>query len=101
MCGVLGSITNSDLNYGLGIKSMYHRGPDYSNIFTHNNLTLAHSRLSIIDLHSDSNQPFTIGHYTIVFNGEIYNYLELKQILIREGHKFKTNGETKWFYRGG
>ena len=95
MCGVLGSISNRSLNYEIGVKSMYHRGPDYNNIFTYNNLTLAHSRLSIIDLHTDSNQPFTIGHYTIVFNGEIYNFLELKEILLSEGHKFKTNGDTE------
>jgi asparagine synthase (glutamine-hydrolysing) len=95
MCGVLGSITNNTLNYDKGVKSMNHRGPDYNNIFTYNNLTLAHSRLSIIDLHTDSNQPFNIGHYTIVFNGEIYNFLELKEILLSEGHKFKTNGDTE------
>ena len=95
MCGVLGSITNRNLNYEIGVKSMYHRGPDYNNTFSYNNLTLAHSRLSIIDLHSDSNQPFTIGHYTIVFNGEIYNFLELKEILTSEGCKFKTKGDTE------
>ena len=95
MCGVLGSISNRTLNYDKGVKSMNHRGPDYNNIFTYNNLTLAHSRLSIIDLHKDSNQPFTIGHYTIVFNGEIYNFLELKEILISDGHKFQTNGDTE------
>ena len=95
MCGILGSISNNILNHSKGIKSMNHRGPDFSDSIHYDNLILSHSRLSIIDLDMKSNQPLTIGDYTIVFNGEIYNFLELKKILISDGHKFKTKGDTE------
>ena len=63
---------------------MRQRGPDFSNHFSKaysNNLFiyLLHSRLSIIDLHPRSNQPLIIGDEVIIFNGEIYNYVELKK----------------------
>lgn len=95
MCGILGTISNNILNHSKGIKSMNHRGPDFSDSIHYDNLILSHSRLSIIDLDMKSNQPLTIGDYTIVFNGEIYNFLELKKILISDGHKFKTKGDTE------
>ena len=95
MCGILGSISNNKFDFNNGIKSMVHRGPDFSDTFNYKNITLCHSRLSIIDLDSKSNQPFTIGNHTIVFNGEIYNYLDLKEILIADGHEFQTNGDTE------
>ena len=105
MCGVLGSISNISLDYDKGIETIRHRGPDFNDKFKFKNLTLAHTRLSIIDLDSKSNQPFTIGTKTIIFNGEIYNYLSLKKILIEEGCQFKTEGYTEvllqWIIRRG
>ena len=56
---------------------------------------LLHSRLSIIDLNSRSNQPFIIGDYILIFNGEIYNYLELKEKLIEKGIKLYTSSDTE------
>ena len=66
------------------------RGPDFSNYFNTNinnelNLCLLHSRLSIIDLKERSNQPFIQDGNVLVFNGEIYNYLELRKNLIDLG----------------
>jgi len=95
MCGILGSISHNPLDYENGIMSMEHRGPDFNDTFNYKNLNLSHSRLSIIDLQTESNQPFTIGENTLVFNGEIYNFLELKEILISDGHKFATSGDTE------
>ncbi len=95
MCGILGSISHKEFHYDRGIKSMEHRGPDFNSYFKYKNLILSHSRLSIIDLDVKSNQPFTIGNHTIIFNGEIYNFLKLKSILSSEGHKFQTNGDTE------
>lgn len=95
MCGILGSISDNKFDYVKGIKSMQHRGPDFNDTFSYDNLILSHSRLSIIDLDSKSNQPFSIGYHTIVFNGEIYNFLDLKEILINEGHEFHTDGDTE------
>lgn len=95
MCGILGSISDIIVSHDDGIKSMMHRGPDFSGSIRFDNLILSHSRLSIIDLDKKSNQPFTIGEYTIIFNGEIYNFLDLKKILISDGHKFITSGDTE------
>ena len=85
---------------------MKNRGPDYqdSSIFSigDNQVQLLHSRLSIIDLDPRSHQPFTIGGATIVFNGEIYNYVELRQQLIDQGIELKTSSDTEvllHFYR--
>lgn len=95
MCGILGSVSNKKLNLKSGLIEMNYRGPDYSSIVEYENLSLGHNRLAIIDLDSDSNQPFVIGDNTIIFNGEIYNYLELRNVLLSEGHKFKTKGDTE------
>jgi asparagine synthase (glutamine-hydrolysing) len=56
---------------------MNHRGPDFSAIKKIDDVFLGHKRLSIIDLDKRSNQPFEIGSYNIIFNGEIYNYKEI------------------------
>ena len=89
MCGIAGffgskKISNEAINKTL--IAMKNRGPDFSSylntkISEKNFICLLHSRLSIIDLKKRSNQPFTIGNYTIIFNGEIYNYIELKKNL--------------------
>lgn len=80
-------------------RAIYHRGPDDSGIyFSHENeIGLAHRRLSIIDLSSDGHQPmWDIYHsVVIVFNGEIYNYKDLKSMLIDEGFKFKSHSDTE------
>lgn len=79
MCGILGSINNSfspkELNSALNL--MDHRGPDNTDIFFDNDIYLGHKRLSILDLNDRSNQPFHIKDFVIVYNGEIYNYVEL------------------------
>jgi asparagine synthase (glutamine-hydrolysing) len=73
-----------------------HRGPDDEGYFTHENVGLAMRRLSIIDL-STGHQPITNEDETlwIVFNGEIYNYQELRERLLARGHKFKTKSDTE------
>ena len=103
MCGIAGyfgrnSIPKTYIDKTL--QKMKERGPDFSNSFSKsypNNLFiyLLHSRLSIIDLHPRSNQPFVIGDHVIIFNGEIYNYLELKKHLINKKIKLKTNSDTE------
>lgn len=87
MCGINGLINLNFLDGGSSIKkmndSLQHRGPDAEGIFTHENIHLGHRRLSIIDLSSKANQPFIVisdsgQEYTMVFNGEVYNYEELR-----------------------
>ncbi|MEI8136304.1 MAG: asparagine synthetase B, partial [Bacteroidota bacterium] len=73
-----------------------HRGPDGDGFFVKNNLALGHRRLSIIDLET-GDQPMMSddGKKIIVFNGEIYNYIELREELKKLGHLFKTNSDTE------
>ena len=107
MCGIAGYISwNTDLKTSLNkeilnsmIKKLHHRGPDASSVFIKKEndyeVGFAHSRLSIIDLSHGANQPMSYKHLTLVFNGEIYNYNEIKRELILLGHKFITNSDTE------
>lgn len=74
-----------------------HRGPDYQKYIIEPNFAMAHARLSIIDLSAASNQPFTTndGRFTIVYNGEIFNYKRLKNELQQNGHTFYTEGDVE------
>ncbi len=106
MCGITGYIDfNNELDIS-NIKSMTnvlaHRGPDASGFefdpsYEKYNLAFGHKRLSIIDLKPTSNQPFfnESKDYWLVFNGEIYNYLEIRQELMSLGYNFKTNSDTE------
>jgi len=80
--------------------SMRHRGPDAEGIFTDHELALGHRRLSIIDLSNAANQPFRDpgGRYTMVFNGEIYNYAEIKPGL--SDYPFRTHSDTEVILAG-
>jgi asparagine synthase (glutamine-hydrolysing) len=102
MCGIAG-IINFSKDSEIDIqslermaKSIEHRGMDGSGIFKNKNVGLAHKRLSIIDLSIDSNQPFKDNkeEITIVFNGEIYNFIELKARL-KSKYTFYTNSDTE------
>jgi asparagine synthase (glutamine-hydrolysing) len=99
MCGIAGIFgvsAHSQLIMRM-LEKQSHRGPDFTAIKqVAQNGFLGHNRLSIIDLSSAANQPFSsdCGRYTLVFNGEIYNYLELKQEL-RNDFNFKTNSDTE------
>ena len=73
-----------------------HRGPDDRGTFYEGSLALGHRRLSIIDLSSDGHQPFIYqDNYVTVFNGEIYNYIELRAQLEKKGYRFRTKTDTE------
>ncbi len=98
MCGILGIISQNKINPETALKqlnTMNHRGPDNMGSFIdkENNLFLGHRRLAIIDLSQKANQPLSNENDTkwLVFNGEIYNYLELRKKLETRGHIFKTD----------
>ena len=102
MCGIAGYygfkiINKNKLNITLGL--MKNRGPDASGIVKkklgEKKLYFLHSRLSIIDLGKRSNQPFIYKNLLLVFNGEIYNYIELRNDLMNVGYKFETNSDTE------
>lgn len=102
MCGIAGFISKNSINDDKIKKildSMYNRGPDNQNHirfkFKKKIIHLFHSRLSIIDLGSRSNQPFRFKNYTLVFNGEIYNFKDIKKELISLGYNFKTESDTE------
>ena len=102
MCGIAGfSITNKTYNHKVILEKMNdklsHRGPDGQGFFHDHQVSLAHKRLAIIDLNPRSDQPFfdITKNYILVFNGEIYNYLELKDELVKEGFVFNTAGDTE------
>ena len=82
MCGIAGIIGDyKEANLDIMLSSQHHRGPDFTGKYKDEEFAvLGHNRLAIIDLSSQSNQPFSdnSGRYVLVFNGEIYNYLELR-----------------------
>jgi asparagine synthase (glutamine-hydrolysing) len=102
MCGIAGILTKGGVLYD-DLKrmsdSIKHRGPDGEGLWINGNTTagLAHRRLSIIDLSDAGSQPmFSLDkRYTIIFNGEIYNYLELRDTLIKEGFFFHSDSDTE------
>lgn len=107
MCGFLGqfsakaTLDRAAFDRALGLIN--HRGPDASNVEPISNVGyLGHQRLAIIDLDSSSNQPFlsVCGRYSLVFNGEIYNYIELRAELINQGHQFRTESDTEVLLQG-
>jgi asparagine synthase (glutamine-hydrolysing) len=104
MCGIAGIINFSKdaLNRSILIKMtdvISHRGPDGEGHWVNLDGTVGfgHRRLSIIDLSENGAQPmhFLNSRYTITFNGEIYNYIELKQNLLKKGYFFNTNSDTE------
>lgn len=82
--------------------TMIYRGPDDCGIYLDGHIGLGHRRLSILDLSNNGRQPMASdnGQYQIVFNGEIYNYLELQESLKARGHKFKSSSDTEVLLKG-
>lgn len=102
MCGIIGLVHLNDenepfLNFGKAVSSISHRGPDHKSELIEKPVALGHTRLSIIDLDARSHQPMTdtSGRYSIVFNGEIYNYQQLRQDLSTLGYTFHTESDTE------
>lgn len=101
MCGILGVISNRQKLdkhlFKIALSSLRHRGPDGSGIWEDGNVMLGHRRLSILDLSKNGKQPFVSNcfRYVITFNGEIYNFLEIKKELEILGHSFYTDTDTE------
>ncbi len=97
MCGICGfNWDNKNLIIKIN-KSLRHRGPDDSGYYINDNISIGHSRLSIIDLSEKGKQPIHNENNSvwISFNGEIYNYKEIKVELEKKGHAFYTNTDTE------
>jgi len=100
MCGIVGIIKYKEQIETERIKRMLnlisHRGPDNYNIFENGKVHLGHCRLSIIDFSQKANQPMNYKDEIIItYNGEIYNFQELRKILEKKGYKFKSRCDTE------
>lgn len=100
MCGIAGivnkngrSVTEDEIKKFTDLVS--HRGPDDSGYFLKNNFALGHRRLSILDISSAGHQPMRYLNVKITFNGEIYNYIEIREELSQLGYTFKTGTDTE------
>jgi asparagine synthase (glutamine-hydrolysing) len=103
MCGISGIFSFNEIgrvfaiNLQKSISTLEQRGPDQRGSLLRERMSLGHTRLSIIDLSENGRQPMSdvSKRYHIVFNGEIYNYQELKTDLIAKGHQFKSESDTE------
>ena len=101
MCGIAGIIDHSlARNEGETLlermlHSLRHRGPDHSSHWIDLPVLLGHNRLSIIDLSDKANQPMEYDGLIIVYNGEVYNYIEIREALGKKGYRFSTESDTE------
>ena len=97
MCGILGSLPATDDSFFKGaLFLLRHRGPDgLKTKHLGDKISLGHTRLAIIDTSENASQPFIYEHLTVVLNGEIYNYIELRKELITIGYTFRTQSDTE------
>ena len=101
MCGIyLTNLTYSEKTIQEKLDRIHYRGPDHQGYTQVNKTKLGHNRLSIIDLDPRSHQPMEILGHSIVFNGEMYNYLDVKQQLEKEGISFHTSSDTEVLLKG-
>ncbi len=97
MCGIAG-FYSAPVDQGqidALIKSLHHRGPDDQRFYTKDDVGLIHTRLSIIELSELGSQPYKFENLILVFNGELYNYKEVREELKQLGYSFRSNSDTE------
>ena len=95
MCGIIGFNFEDKSLLKKGMDILQHRGPDDSGYDTDKNVSLGHRRLSIIDLSKKGHQPMQYNDLTIIYNGEIYNFKEIREELIKKKHRFISSSDTE------
>jgi len=100
MCGICGEMRfngtqTGDIRSNIMLDAISSRGPDNTGSYTDKNIFLGHKRLSVIDVSSNSHQPMEDNNLIIVFNGVIFNYKKLRDILSIEGYEFFSDGDTE------
>lgn len=107
MCGIAGYIGREnipEIKINKCLSVMNHRGPDARGVYRKqdkygNHVLLLHTRLSIIDLHERANQPIQAEQLAFVYNGELYNHIEIRDQLIAKGYLFETTSDTEVFFK--
>jgi asparagine synthase (glutamine-hydrolysing) len=105
MCGIVAVVSRQITEehrclFEKALSCQQHRGPDSSHSNDFGNLLLGHNRLAIIDLQSEADQPMNFDNFWISYNGEIYNFLEIRAELVRLGVTFKTKSDTEVLLKG-
>jgi len=103
MCGIVGIVARSDMGrrcldrIEYATQCLSHRGPDNGAVFSENDVALGHRRLSVIDTSAAAHQPMSdaSGRYVLVYNGEIYNYKEIRETMRGQGVEFKTHADSE------
>ena len=95
MCAINGFTFNDTSLLKKMMDICKNRGPDWEEAYHDQDISLGHNRLSILDIDKRSNQPFIYENFVLSFNGEIYNYLDLKKELELKGYKFQTTSDTE------
>lgn len=95
MCAINGFSYHNSLLLKQMMSFCKNRGPDWEETYHDEDFSIGHNRLSILDIDNRSNQPFIYKNFILSFNGEIYNYLDLKKDLQQKGYKFNTASDTE------
>lgn len=100
MCGIFAAYSPSgnlpsDTALRAAVSSVSHRGPDAIGFYQNKSCFLGHTRLAIVGVEPQSNQPFHFDSLTVVYNGEVFNFLELREELRKVGYSFDTNSDTE------
>ena len=105
MCGISGIIKNEGTKIDVSQLKLIsdlisHRGPDSQGFWYEKNVGLSHNRLSLLDLSENANQPFQNERYKLIFNGEIYNWKQLRAELSDNNFTFHTSSDTEVLFHG-
>lgn len=97
MCGIAGfyntRVAQSQIDDVMA--KLHHRGPDDQSIYVRNDVCLIHTRLSIIELSPLGSQPYQFEHLALTYNGELYNYQQIRDELRKLGYSFQSNSDTE------
>lgn len=95
MCGIVGFNSKNTKKLEMMLQNIHHRGPDDSGKYENDNFSLGHVRLSILDLSPLGSQPMFYEHLIMVFNGEVYNFEEIKKELLEFGYEFNSHSDSE------
>jgi len=103
MCGIIGTTDLSSKSFEKNalkaLNEIRHRGPDNQGTFRDSEVFLGHTRLAIVDLSTQGDQPIYYSDFVLVFNGELYNYIEIKEDLVSKNIEFNTNSDGEVFIK--